>query len=164
MVLSPDPYGFRLAAAGDLPMLAHWLRQPEVARWWPGPDEQLALLAGDLEDPRTVMRIVCFEDRPFAYVQDYEVHDWEQAHLAGFPAGARAIDTFIGEADMRGQGHGAAYLNRLARSLRDEGAPVVVIDPDPRNRRARAAYAKAGFREHGLVATPDGPACLMVFV
>lgn len=111
-----------------------------------------------------VMRIVSFQGRPFAYVQDYGVHDWEQPHLAGFPAGARAIDTFIGEADMLGQGHGAAYLGLLARQLRAEGAPIVAIDPDPANERARAAYAKAGFRDQGLVSTADGPAFLMVFV
>ncbi|MFT4129192.1 GNAT family N-acetyltransferase [Labrys sp. (in: a-proteobacteria)] len=164
MGLNGGPYRFRPAAVGDLPLLAAWLREPEVACWWQDADKQLELLREDLADPRMVMRIVSFEARPFAYVQDYEVHAWEQPHLAAFPVGTRGIDTFIGDPAMLGRGHGPAYLRLLAQHLRAEGAPMVVVDPDPANRRAQAAYAKAGFQARDLVATEDGPARLMVFV
>ncbi|WP_448951511.1 GNAT family N-acetyltransferase [Labrys neptuniae] len=157
------PYRFRWATQHDLTMLAGWLREPEVARWWPDADEQLSLLRSDLGDPRMAMRIVSFEDRPFAYVQDYEVHAWQQAHLAGFPSGTRAIDTFIGEPTMLGRGHGSIYLGLLARHLLADGAPMVVIDPDLDNLRAQAAYARAGFRGDEIVETDDGQALLMVF-
>ncbi len=109
------------------------------------------------------MRIVCFAETPFAYAQDYEVHSWPQLHLAGLPTGARAIDTFIGEPDMLGRGHGARYLRLLAQRLRDEGAPIVAIDPDVDNLRARRAYENAGFRVDSVVETGEGPAVLMLF-
>src|SRR5258708_7151654 len=139
-------YTFRPATRQDLPLLQRWLRAPEVVPWWGDPEEQAALLRDDLDEPSMVMRIVCFEGRPFAYAQDYEVHAWPQPHLAHLPAGSRAIDSFIGEPEMIGRGYGSAYLRLLAQQLRAQGAPVVAIDPDQHNLRARRAYEKAGFR------------------
>ncbi|HYD99057.1 MAG TPA: GNAT family N-acetyltransferase [Alphaproteobacteria bacterium] len=159
---APD-YSFRPARRDDLPLLRRWLRTPEVARWWGDPEEQAAMLAEDLDEPRMVMRIVCQAGRPFAYAQDYAVHLWPQPHLAGLPQGSRAIDTFIGEADMSGRGHGSAYLRLLAQRLLAEGAPAVAIDPDARNLRARRAFEKAGFRGDAVAATAEGPVVAMVF-
>ena len=62
-----------------------------------------------------------------------------------------------------GRGHGAAYLRLVADQLIAEGAPCIVIDPDPDNARARRAYAKAGFVEDRMAETSGGPAVLMVF-
>ena len=73
------------------------------------------------------MRIVSFRGRAFAYAQDYEVHDWSQAHLAHLPEGSQAIDSFIGPPSMIGRGHGAAYLGLLAQRLCAEGAPLVAF-------------------------------------
>jgi aminoglycoside 6'-N-acetyltransferase len=44
----------------------------------------------------------------------------------------------------------------------ESGAPRIVTDPDPANKRAIRAYEKAGFKTERLVDTPDGPALLMV--
>lgn len=146
-----------------MPMLRRWLCTPEVRRWWGDPDHQERLLLEDLDEPQMIMRIVAFETHPFAYAQDYAVHTWPQPHLAGLPPGSRAIDAFIGEPAMIGRGHGAAFLRLLAQRLRAEGAPVVAIDPDVENHRARRAYARAGFVERGVVETGEGPAVLMCF-
>ena len=156
-------YAMRPVSASDLPMLRRWVQTPECVRWWGEPVEQYALLQEDLSNPLMRMRIVSLEGRPFAYVQDYDIGSWPQAHLAHLPAGARAIDTFIGEPDLIGRGHGSAYLRLVAERLIAEGAPCVVIDPDPKNERARRAYAKAGFVEDRVVQTPEGAAVLMVF-
>lgn len=144
-------------------MLSQWLRTPEVVRWWGNPDEQAALLAGDLNEPLMVMRIVLLDGRPFAYAQDYDVGSWPQEQFAHLPTGSRAIDAFIGESGMIGRGHGAAFLRLLAQQLIDDGAPVVAIDPDARNMRARRACGNAGFvQQIGLVAEGDD-ITLMIF-
>jgi aminoglycoside 6'-N-acetyltransferase len=158
-----DDYSFRPASAADLPMLRTWLETPEVVRWWGDPEAEYALLEGDLNEPAMVMRIVSHRGRPFACVQDYAAAAWPQPHFAHMPPGARAIDAFIGEPDMLGRGHGAALLHRLARRLVADGAPIVAIDPDVENLRARRAYARAGFEEQGVVETGEGPAMLMIF-
>jgi aminoglycoside 6'-N-acetyltransferase len=116
-----------------------------------------------MDEPRMIMWIVSFEGRTFAYAQDYAVHVWPQPHFAHLPSGSRAIDSFIGEPDMIGRGHGRAYLKLLAERLRVEGAPVVAIDPDVDNIRARRAYEKAGFRGDAVVESGEGPAIMMIF-
>jgi aminoglycoside 6'-N-acetyltransferase len=157
------PYTFRPATDADLPMLREWLATPEVVRWWGEPAEQYALLEEDLANPLMVMRIVALDARPFAYVQDYDVHTWPQPHFADLPNEARGIDAFIGVPDMIGQGHGAAFLRQRAMQLVAAGAPVVAIDPDVKNLRARRAYAKAGFVGDTIVATAAGPVVVMIF-
>ena len=144
-------------------MLREWLKTPEVVRWWGDPAEQYALLEEDLSNPLMAMRIVSFEDRPFAYAQHYDVGSWPQAHFAGLPQGTRAIDAFVGVPELIGQGNGAAFLRLLAQQLRADGAPVVVIDPDVENLRARRAYGRAGFVGETVVETGEGPAVLMIF-
>ena len=156
-------YAFRPALRADLPMLRSWLRTPEVVRWWGDPAREEALLEEDLDEPRMVMLIATYDDRPFAYAQHYAVDSWPQAHFAGLPKGARAVDSFIGAPDMIGCGHGSAYLRLLAERLIAGGAQRVAIDPDAANLRARRAYAKAGFRDVALVDTEAGPAMLMIF-
>jgi aminoglycoside 6'-N-acetyltransferase len=156
-------YAFRPVVAADLPCLAAWLRSPEVVRWWGDPQRELATLEEDLKEPRMVMRIVSCRGRPFAYVQDYAVDAWPQPHFAHLPAGSRAIDAFVGEPDMIGHGHGSAFLGLLARRLIAEGAPLVAIDPDVDNLRARRAYERAGFRGDTVVESGEGPAVLMTF-
>ena len=144
-------------------MLRMWLQTSEIARWWGDPEEEAALLEGDLDDPRMRMWIVSFKTRPFAYAQDYAIQDWPQPHFDHLPPGSRAIDAFIGEPDMIGYGHGSAFLRLLAERLRREGAPVVAIDPGVDNLRAQRAYRKAGFCGDSIADTGAGPAILMIF-
>ena len=156
-------YMFRPATRLDLAMLREWLETPDVARWWGEPAEQLALLTEDLDEPGMTMLIVSFEDRDFAYAQHYAVHRWPQPHFDHLPAGARAIDAFVGVPAMLGKGHGSAFLRLLAMELIEAGAPVVAIDPDLANARARAAYAAAGFVEDGVVESGEGLVARMLF-
>lgn len=155
--------GFRPARRSDLPMLRTWLETPEVVRWWGDPAEQYGLLDEDLDNPVMTMLVVELDGRPFAYAQHCDIAAWPQPCFAHLPAGTRAVDAFIGVAEMVGAGHGRAFLRRLAESLIAEGAPAVVIDPDQDNHRARRAYARAGFREAGPIETAEGPAILMLF-
>jgi aminoglycoside 6'-N-acetyltransferase len=155
-------YAFRPVAWDDFVNLERWLRSPEVVRWWGDPAEELALLRGDMEEPRMTMLIVEHDGVPFAYAQHYDVHAWPQEHLARLPDGARAIDAFVGEPQMLGHGHGAAFLRLLSDHLLDEGVPLIAIDPDVGNERARRAYANAGFCGDAVVETAAGPAVLMV--
>jgi len=158
--MAPD-YLFRPMTPGDLSLVRRWLETPEVVRWWGEPDEQYALVSGDLDHPDMDQFIVAIDDHAFAYIQCYALATWN----AGFgvqPAGTRGIDQFIGEPGMIGQGHGSGFIRQFADSLLESGLPRIVTDPDPDNGRAIRAYAKAGFQNEGLVDTPDGLALLMV--
>jgi aminoglycoside 6'-N-acetyltransferase len=154
-------YEFISMTSVDLPLIRRWLETPHVSQWWHDPAEQFELVSGDLDHPDMAQYIVASDGRPFAYLQCYNLSDWN----TGFgpqPSGTRGLDQFIGEADMLGRGHGSAFIRTFAEQLLAKGTPRVVIDPDPANVRAIRASNKAGFVKDRIVDTPDGPALLMV--
>jgi aminoglycoside 6'-N-acetyltransferase len=154
-------YAFRDMSAADLPAIRHWLGSPDVVRWWGDPEEQYALVSGDLDHPDMDQFIVSIDGRPFAYLQCYALSAWNQG-FGSQPPGTRGIDQFIGEPDLIGRGHGSHFIRQFVNALLRSGTPRVVTDPDPANSRAVRAYEKAGFERERLVDTPDGPALLMV--
>jgi aminoglycoside 6'-N-acetyltransferase len=158
--MAPD-YVFRPMSVSDLPTIRSWLETPEVMRWWGQPDEQYALVSGDLDHPDMDQFIVALGDCPFGYIQCYVLSTWNQG-FGSHPPGTRGIDQFIGISDMIGRGHGSGFICQFVDSVLASGSPRVVTDPDPDNGRAVRAYAKAGFRSERLVDTPDGQSLLMV--
>ena len=143
-------------------MVRRWLEAPHVKEWWGDPDTQFALVSEDLDHPAMDQFVVAAGDRPFAYLQYYDLTAWPDNGLGVQPAGTRGIDQFIGEADMIGRGHGSTLIRSMVDKLLREGTPRAVTDPDPANIRAVRAYEKAGFQKSRVVKTPDGCALLMV--
>ena len=154
-------YAVRAMSASDLPLVRGWLRTPEVVRWWGEPDEQYELVSGDLDHPDMDQFIVSIDGRPFAYIQCYALSAWNQG-FGPQPGGARGIDQFIGVPELIGRGHGSHFIRHFSDRLLRSGTPRIVTDPDPENSRAVRAYEKAGFTPDRIVATPDGPALLMI--
>ncbi len=62
------------------------------------------------------------------------------------PADAVGVDLSIADGARLSKGLGSGALRRFARSLRAKGHRTIIIDPDPDNARAVAAYRKAGFQ------------------
>ena len=140
------PYQFRKATMDDLARLTTWQAAPHVSQWWgaAAPYDRKAL-----RDPRVSRWIVSFDGRPFAFMQDYTPHGWNDHHFAHLPNGSRGIDQFIGDPEMIGKGHGTAFIGARMQVLFAVGAPVIATDPHPRNARAIAAYRKLGFAPSG---------------
>jgi aminoglycoside 6'-N-acetyltransferase len=154
-------YVFRRMTTADLALIQDWLVLPHVREWWGEPDEQYALVSGDLNESAMDQYIVCLDGGPFGYLQCYDLTAWN----TGFglqPQGTRGIDLFIGKLDMIGLGHGSALLRHFVDDLLRNGSPRAVTDPSPANARAIHAYEKAGFERNRVVDTPDGPALLMI--
>jgi aminoglycoside 6'-N-acetyltransferase len=158
----PRAYAFRAMTADDLPTIRDWLAQPHVAAWWGDPEEQFALVSGDLGEAAMSQFIVVIADRPFAYLQCYDSAAWPDGGLGPQPNGTRGIDQFIGDPAMVERGHGSAFIGVFVDDLLRNGVPRAVTDPNPDNARAIRAYEKAGFQRQRLVDTCDGPALLMV--
>jgi len=157
----PPDYAFHPISVRDLSLVRQWLEMPEVVRWWGRPDQQYALVSGDLDHPDIDQFIVALGGHPFGYIQCYALSSWNQG-FGSHPPKTRGIDQFIGEPDMIGRGHGSSFIRQFTETLLTSGIPRIVTDPDPDNGRAVRAYAKAGFQSERLVDTPDGPALLMV--
>jgi len=67
-------YSFRRMTLEDLAMIHRWLETPAVREWW--------IDADDLAEPDVAMWVVSFNDRPFAFMQDYDPHASEGHHFA----------------------------------------------------------------------------------
>ena len=64
-------YSFRKAASADLALLKSWRSKPHVREWWGEyePDGDV-----DLGDHRVLRCVVSTDGKPFAFMQDYNVH------------------------------------------------------------------------------------------
>jgi aminoglycoside 6'-N-acetyltransferase-1b len=170
------PIHFRALAQDDLPLLHDWLCRPHVVEWWePAPtfeevlDDYNPRLAPPsvraLDAPTGVVQYLAYlGDEPFGYVQAYRVmadqaEGWWLDETDPFALG---IDQFIGLPERLNQGLGTRMLQAFMEFLwEDPRVTSIQADPAPDNARAIAAYRKAGFRDVGLVETPDGPEFLL---
>lgn len=162
--MPPEParrYAFRTATPADLGLLRGWLAAPHVAEWWGDADEALFEIHAAMASVETEPLIVELDGRPIAYLQSYDPHLEEGHPYQDQPFGTLGIDLTIGPAELVGVGHGSAILAQFAAALFAEGAPRLIIDPDPGNARAIRAYEKAGFRAFDTRHSIHGPALMM---
>src|SRR5258708_25439089 len=136
-------YVLRPMTTGDIAMVRGWVETSEGAGWGGQPDEQYALVSGDLDHPDRDQFIVGLTGHPFGYIQCYALSTWN-AGLGAHPPKTRGIDQFIGVSDMIGRGHGSGFIRQFVDALLPTGIPRMGTDPDPSNAPARRAYAQAG--------------------
>ncbi|MEU8653885.1 GNAT family N-acetyltransferase [Streptomyces sp. NPDC048737] len=152
----------------DLPHIARWMNDPEVAAFWElaGPDAVTAAhlrrqLAGD---GRSVPCLGVLEGTPMSY---WEIYRADLDPLAGFYP-ARPHDTglhvLLGRGADRGRGLGAVLLRAVADLVLASrpGCARVVAEPDIRNTPSVAAFLTAGFRFSAEVGLPAKRAALMI--
>ncbi len=155
-------YAFRPVTGADLPLIAAWLAEPHVAEWW-GDDAEtsLAEIEEAVDSISVEPLIVELAGKPIGYLQSYDPHLEDGHPYQDQPFGTLGIDLTIGVPDLVGVGHGSAIMRQFAEILFDEGAPRLIIDPDPANLRAIRAYEKAGFRAFDTRTSIYGPALMM---
>jgi RimJ/RimL family protein N-acetyltransferase len=149
----------------DFPLLYEWLNSPHVADQWDG--------AKSLEEVRFKYQdkiasdwqqafIVSTHGSRFGYIQSYRASCAGENWWPNEPETTVGIDQFIGDGSSLGKGLGTSMVREFSNwLLRQPNTTKVITDPSPNNLRAIACYRKAGFKEFGVVTTPDGPALLM---
>jgi aminoglycoside 6'-N-acetyltransferase len=131
----------------DIPILAKWMSDPRVLRYFAGRDDphdearMRAIYFEECEDIRCVFE---FDGAPIGYIQfcPHEQGDY------GFAPDERGwgIDLYIGEPVYWQRGIGARVVRASAEYLLASGrADRVTIDPEIWNARAIRSYEKAGF-------------------
>jgi aminoglycoside 6'-N-acetyltransferase len=162
-VIAFEPLG-----RSDFPLLATWLAEPLVARWWNQEHSPEALEREfgpsiDGEDETEIF--IATEDRPYGLIQRYPIGAYaeyrdELAAVCDVPAGALSIDYLIGEPSARGRGRGAAMIAAFVgwSWRRYPEARDVIVPVAAANRGSWRALERAGFER---VATgelePDNP-------
>lgn len=168
-----DPrFCFRALTQADIPMLYEWLGRPHLLEWWRGeqsPEEVRSRYLPRIQtDDGARPFIALHGEVPAGYIQYYHAGAGDPAWVAGWwpdspGPGVLGIDQFLADASRLGRGLGTAMVAQFTAQLfRDPAVTEIRVDPHPDNRRAIRCYEKAGFREWGLISTPDGPAIMMV--
>ncbi len=161
--------GFQPLRRRHFALLAGWLAEPLVARWW-NHDTSPEAVERDFGPSvdgldATDMFLACVEDRPIGLIQRYPIAAYpeyaeELAPVCPVPAGACSVDYLIGEPDARGRGLGAAMIATLvAQSWASfPGAGCVIVPVSTGNRASWRSLERAGFRRiaEGLL-EPDNP-------
>lgn len=148
---------------GDLPLLAEWRARPHVAARWGDPDP-VDELASELLSGQVAAYVGVLDGRDAAFVQVYRVMGsgdgwWPDEK----DPGARGIDLFLADEADLGRGLGTELVRAVLDHLfADPAVSRVQADPAPDNHRAIATFFGAGMEHAGEVATPDGPARLLV--
>ena len=153
--MTDDGPRFRPLTRDDFTLLARWLDEPHVARWWPDPHRPDDLEAAygpvvDGTDP-TEVRIVRLGDTVVGLVQRYRLRDeaaWRTALApSDVPADAFGIDYLIGDPDRIGQGLGtrmiAGFVADSWHRYPEASACVVAVHRD--NRPSVRALGRVGF-------------------
>ena len=142
----------RAMRAADLDLVAVWLGEPHVARWYLTgstiEQEIEELRQGIAGDQPTRCLVVLERGRPIGWCQWYLCGDYPD-HAAGVSAHPQdvGIDYAIGDPTQTGGGVGTALVAALVTHIRGErpGAGLIA-DPEAANRASRRVLEKNGFR------------------
>lgn len=128
-----------------LVLLPGWLAMPHIAPWFPNSDEYLAFARQPPANGE--QRTIIQANEPAGYLR-WVILSKEILDNAGFPelpAGTADADLFLGEASNLGRGLGVQVLEELSDRLARQGVPLLVLTTSVENKRAQAAFRKAGF-------------------
>ena len=160
---------FRRLTRDDFPLLAGWLAEPHVARWWNHDVDAGALerdfgASADGAEPNEDW-LVLLAGRPVGLIQysrydDYPEYRDELAPYVEVPTGAASIDYLLGDPSLTGQGLGTSMIEEFVERIwaTAPDVPCVIVPVHARNVASWRALRSAGFH---LVASgelePDNP-------
>jgi aminoglycoside 6'-N-acetyltransferase len=160
---------WRPLAAADLPLLADWLREPDVARWWHH-EHTAEAVERDFgasvrgEEPGEDL-VVSLDGLPIGLLQRSVIRDYPE-DLAEFeavtevPDGAVELDYLIADPALRGRGLGSRMIAAAVHSTWTDhpSAPAVLVAVVAANTASWRALEKAGLSRIAEGAmSPDNP-------
>lgn len=151
----------------DFPLLASWLREPVVARWW-ADDPSFSHLEAqygpsiDGTDPTHVLVASC-DGTPYGFIQWYRYRDEpeyasEISEFVDLPDDATSIDYLVGSPGFRGRGLANAMVAAVLGPIRDAGSRAVVVPVHADNVSSWRMLERCGFHRVGEAdLDPDNP-------
>lgn len=136
----------RPALPEDLATLMRWDDQPHVTASDPNDDWEWERELGR-NPPWRDQLMAELDGRPLGFIQIIDPEKEETRYWGDAPAGLRAIDIWIGEAEDLGKGYGTEMMRQaIGRCFADPGVKAILIDPLASNERAHRFYERMGFR------------------
>lgn len=161
---------WRPLAPSDLPMLAHWLADPGVARWWnqefDGESVNRDFGASVRGEEPGEDLVVSVDGTPVGLLQRSLIQDYpddlaEFAAIVDLPAGAVELDYLIGDAALRGRGLGTRMITAAVEHtwIDYPATSTILVAVVAANRASWRALEKAGLSRvaEGAMA-PENPA------
>jgi aminoglycoside 6'-N-acetyltransferase len=144
-----DALTLRPMTGGDLPLIAEWLRQPHVARWWrEDPADELATYRACIDGTEKTHALVAeHSGTAMGWCQWYRWGDYPgAARDYGAEGDEAGIDYAIGAAEHCGRGLGTQLIARLVELIRagHPQLPIYTTVEEP-NRASRRVLEKNGF-------------------
>jgi aminoglycoside 6'-N-acetyltransferase len=130
-----------------LTLLARWLQQPHVARWYPDLEGNLTWARNP--PPGGSQAIITWESAEVGYLRWQRVAraTLDSLGLREIPENSVDVDVLIGSEAAVGKGVGPAALKALVAAIRqDPDVPMIGLTTELENTRAHRAFEKAGFR------------------
>jgi aminoglycoside 6'-N-acetyltransferase len=146
---------WRRLVPDDLPLLAQWLAEPGVHRWWYHDPAAVEADFGPAlrgEEPGEDL-VVSLDGRPVGLVQRSRIADYaadltDFLRVADVPDEAVSVDYLVGSPGDRGHGLGPAIIAAVVADTWTTYplAPAVLVAVVAANRASWRALEKAGFR------------------
>ena len=130
-----------------LDVLAGWLAEPHVARWYPEPEANLLWAANP--PPGGTQAIIAAGDVDVGYLRWQYVDrvTLDALGLFEIPANSVDADILLGNTANVGKGIGVAALQALTGQIRrDPTVPLIGLTTSVANVHAHHAFERAGFR------------------
>lgn len=146
---------WRPLAAADLEMLAGWLREPQIARWWNHDADAEAVWSDFGASVRGEEAgedlVVMLDGKPVGLVQRSAIGDYpedlaEFSAIVDVPDGAIELDYLIASPALRGRGLGSRMIAAVIRDTWSvyPAAPAVLVAVVAANVASWRALEKAG--------------------
>lgn len=160
---------WRPLTAADLPLLAEWLGEPQVARWW-NHEHSTEAVERDFgasargQEPGEDL-VVSLDGHPVGLLQRSTISDYpediaEFSAVVDVPEGAVELDYLIADASLRGRGLGWRCISMAVAATWSDypGAPAVLVAVVAANTASWRALEKAGLQRIAEGAMkPDNP-------
>jgi aminoglycoside 6'-N-acetyltransferase len=154
MMISQDDLLIRLMSVSEYRIMAKWLSDENVLKYYEEPSSNLEMVIKKYE-PRINGKhyvtpcIVEYKDNSIGYIQYYKVNK-EKLKEYGDKANQKTfgIDQFIGETHLWGKGIGTLMIGLILEYLKKiESSASVILDVKKTNERAIVCYMKCGFKK-----------------
>lgn len=163
-----EKFTFKPLSSPDLNLLCQWLEKPHVLEWWNDnlKSEEIKEKYGKRIGDNVVCPYIAYlNDKPIGFIQYYWASKIGDGWWPNEDENTVGLDQFIGEEDYINKGFGTLMIKEFIQFLfQNPLIKKIITEADPDNFRAKRCYEKVGFREVGIIDTPDGKSILMILL